>query len=69
MLLIDGNAVGLLEVLLHARDVILNGFPTLLAIDELRDVIHGARTIEGVHGDQVFKAGGMQFDEVFLHAS
>ena len=68
LLLINGNAVGLLQVFLHAGDVILDGLPTLLAVDELGNVVHGARAVEGIHGNQVFETGGMQLDEILLHA-
>ena len=68
LLLIDGDAVGVLQVLLHAGEVVLDGLLAVLTLDELRDVGDRARTIEGVHGDEVLEGGGLQFAQVFLHA-
>ena len=69
MLLIDRDAVGFLEVLLHAGNVIFDGLYAVFAVDELWDVIHGARAIESIHGDEILKTGGMQLDEILLHTS
>ena len=40
----------------------------MLAVDELRNIVHRARAIESIHGNQVLKASGMQFNEILLHA-
>ena len=67
LLLIDGDAIGVLEVFLHAGNIVLNLFATILTGDKRRDIVHRAWTIEGVHGDEVFKHGGMKLAEIFLH--
>ena len=67
LLLIDSDAIGLFEVFLHARDIIFDRLTTMLAVDELRDIFHGTWAIQGIHGNQVLKAGRMKIDEVFLH--
>ena len=69
LLLIYRDAVGVFQVLLHAGDVILDGFPSCFAGDERGDVVHRAWAVERIHGYQVFKHGGLQFAQVFLHAS
>ena len=67
LLLIDRDAVGILQVLLHDGDVVSDGFAAILAGNERRDVVHRARTIEGVHGHNVADAVGLQLLEVLLH--
>ena len=67
LLLIDGNAVGVLEVLLHARDVVLYLFLTVLTGNERRDVVHRTGTIEGVHGNEVLENRGLQLAQILLH--
>ena len=65
--MIDRDAVGVLEILLHAGEIIDDGLLALLACDEVGDVVHGTRTVEGVHCDEVLECAGLQFDEVLLH--
>ena len=67
LLLVDGDAVGVFQVLLHAGDVVLDFGASVLAVDEVGDVVHGSRPVEGVHGDEVFEHGGVELAEVFLH--
>ena len=67
LLLIDGNAVGVLQIFLHAGNRVGDRFQTVLTLDEVGDVIHRSRTVEGIHGDEVLKHRGMQLAQVFLH--
>ena len=53
LLLIDADAVSVLQVLLHAVEVVLDLLSALLTGDEVGDVVHRAGTIEGVHSDDV----------------
>ena len=55
LLLVHSNAIGVLEVFLHARDVVLNLFLAILTGNERGDVIHRSRTIKGVHGYKVLE--------------
>ena len=68
LLLIDGHSVGLLKIAFHLGDVILYLFFAVLAPDEGGYLVHRPRSVEGVHGDQVFKHRGVQLAQVFLHA-
>ena len=68
LLLVYGDAIGVLEVLFHAGDVVFDRFASLLAVDEVGNVVHRTRTVERVHSDEVFKDMRLQFAEVFLHA-
>ena len=68
LLLIDRDAVSVLQVLLHARDVVLDGLATLFAVDEIGNVIHRSRPVEGIHGDEILEGRGLQLAQVFLHA-
>ena len=68
LLLIYRDAVGILQVFLHQVYVVDNGFTAVLAVDEVGNVIHRPRTVEGVHGDQILEGRGFQLAQVFLHA-
>ena len=67
LLLIHRNAISILQVLLHARDVILDFLLTVLTGDERRDIIHRSRTIQGIHRNQVLKHGWLQLTKILLH--
>ena len=68
LFLIDRDAVRVLEARLHLRVVVGDGLAALLAVDEVGDVAHGARTVQRVHGDEVRQLLGLQLHEVLLHA-
>ena len=68
LLLVDRDAVGVLEVLLHHRDVVLDGLAAVLAVDEVRDVVHRARAVEGVHRYDVLELAGLEFAQIAAHA-
>ena len=67
LLLIDRDAVGVFQILLHLGGIVGDGLETLLAVDEIGDVVHRARAVERVHCDQVFEALGLQLLEPLLH--
>ena len=67
LLLIHRDAIGILQVFLHHGDIVGNRLVTVLTTDELRDITHRSRTIEGVHSDKVLEDGGLQFAQVFPH--
>ncbi len=57
LFLIDSYAVGVLEVFLHYGDIVDNRFATMFTGNEIGYIVHRPRTIEGVHGYEVFKCG------------
>ena len=67
LLLIDRDAVGVLQILLHAGDVVCDWLLAVLTGDERRDVVHRSRAVEGVHGDEVFEHRGAQLAQILLH--
>ena len=67
LLLIDSNTVCILQVFLHNRNIILDRLASPLTVDEIRDIVHRPRTIEGIHGNQVLKRTGLQLTQIFLH--
>ena len=67
LLLIDRNAVGVFQVFLHHGDVVGNGLQALLAADELRDVVHRSRAVEGVHRDDVAYHRRLQLLHILAH--
>ena len=67
LLLVHGNAVSILQVLLHARNIVGDRFLSQLTVNKSRDVLHRTRTVKGVHGNNVFEHGRLQFAQVFLH--
>ena len=68
LFLIHGHAVGVLQVAVHARQVVDYGRTPMLSGDEFRYVVHRPRSVQGVHGDEVLELGGLQLAQVFLHA-
>ena len=40
----------------------------MLTTDELRDITHRSRTVEGVHSNEILEHGGFEFAQIFLHA-
>ncbi len=50
LFLVHGDTVSILEVFLHLRYVILDGVAPVLTLNELRDILHGPRTVKRVHG-------------------
>ena len=67
LLLIDGDTIGILEILLHAGQVVLDLRRISLSCDEVGDIVHRSRAIQRIHSDQVLKDRRLQFTEVFLH--
>ena len=68
LLLIDRDAVGVLQVLFHLRCVVGDGLDALLAVYEVGNIIHRPRPVERIHCDQVFEALGLQLLQPLLHA-
>ena len=68
LLLIHGDAVGILEILLHAGNVVLYLRGILLSGDEFGYIVHRSRPVEGVHSDEVLEDGGFELAEILLHA-
>ncbi len=69
LLLVDHDAEGLLEDDFHLGQVVLDGAAAPLALDEVIDHGHGAGTIEGVEGGEVFDAVGLVAAENVAHAA
>ena len=67
LFLIDGNAVGILEIGLHLGDIVFDFFLTLLAGDKLGDIVHRTRAVEGVHGDEVLEHRRLKLAQIALH--
>ena len=68
LFLVHRDAVGVLQVRLHERMVVGDRFAPLLAGDEGRDVRERSRTVQGVHGDQVFQTVRLKLHQILLHA-
>ena len=68
LLLIHGDAVGILEILLHAGNVVLYLRGILFSGDEFGYIVHRSRPVEGVHSDEVLEDGGFELAEILLHA-
>ena len=67
LLLINGNTIRILQVFLHHRNIVCNLFLSILTSDERRNIIHWARSVEGVHGYKVLKDRWFQLLQVLLH--
>ena len=68
LLLIDRDAISVLQIFLHAGNIILHQTRIMLPSNKIGNVIHRAWTIKRVHGDEVLKHSRMQLTKVFLHA-
>ena len=68
LLLVDGHTVGVLEELLHLREVIFNRLESEFSVHEVRDVVHRARPVKGVHRDKVLETLRTQPLKPGLHA-
>ena len=67
LLLVHDTPVGRLQDRFQLRAVISNGRRVVLSLDVLGDKIHGARTVQGNAGDDIFQAVGLQFLHEALH--
>ena len=67
LLLVHCNAISILEILLHNRNIVGNGLASLLSGNEVGDISHWPRTIQGIHGYKILESAGLQLLEVFLH--
>ena len=67
LFLIDCNAVSIFQIFFHYGNIILDRLTSVLTVDKVGNVVHRSRTIQGVHGDQVFKLGRLQLLQIFLH--
>ena len=68
LLLIDGNAISVLQVLLHIGNIVGHLFLTVLTRDERGNILHRPRTIERIHRNQVLEAVGFQVAQMLFHA-
>ena len=55
LLLIHGNSIGILQILLHTVYIVFYRLASKFTVDEVGNIIHRARTIEGVHGNEVLE--------------
>ena len=67
LLLVNRDAVGVVEILLHLGEVVLDWFDTLLAVDEVGDIVHRTRPVKGIHCDEILKTFWMELLEPGLH--
>ena len=67
LLLVYCNAVRVLQVFFHARNVVFHRLPSVLTVNEVGDIVHWTWTVQRVHGNQVFKGRRLQFAQIFLH--
>ena len=59
LLLIHGNAVSIFQILFHNGDIVGDERRIVLTLDKVGDIVHRPRTIQGTHGNQIFKHGGV----------
>ena len=68
LLLVDDDAVGLLQDRLQHLVQAVDGLLAVLPVDVGRDVVHGARPIERGHGHDVLEAVGLEALQAVAHA-
>ena len=67
LLLVNGDAVSILQVFFAVGYIVGDGLPAVFARNKVGDVFQGPRTVKGVHRNQVLEGGGHQFLHVLLH--
>ena len=67
LVLVDDNAVGLVQQLLEAGVGVGYGGPSVLGVDELVDVFHRPRAVERNHRGDVADVGGLELFDIALH--
>ena len=67
LVLVNDDAVGLVQQFLEAGVGVGDGLAAVFSIDESLDVLHGAGAVEGDHRRDVAQVGGLQFLDVPLH--
>ena len=60
LFLINGNSIGVFEILFHQRMIVSNLLFTVFTLDKGGNIRHRPRTVKRVHCDKVFKAVGPQ---------
>ena len=68
LFLIHHDPVRFLEDRLHERVLVLDLGAAMLALDEFRNLLHGARPIHRHQRDDVFDIGGPELSEQVAHA-
>ncbi len=68
LLLIDDDALGLVEERVDGRMKQFAGFPAVLDVAELGDVLHRAGAVERDQRDDVLDAGGLELAQGVAHA-
>ena len=66
--MINGDSVGVVEVFLHLRQVVLDRLYAQFPVNEIRDIIHRTRPVERIHRNEVLETLRMQLLEPFHHA-
>ena len=68
LFLIHSHPIGILQVFLHDGDIVSDGAAAMLSGNEVRDIVHRARTVEGIHGYEILECRRLEFAQIFLHA-
>ena len=68
LLLVDYDAVGFLEQRFQGGMQVGYFLMAVFTVDEIVDEGHGPRPVKGVHCDQVFDAGGLEFGQELPHS-
>ena len=68
LLLVDDDAVGLLQDRLGKRVKVVRRLQAVLAVDKGLDVVHRARPVERVQSDDVAEAVRLEFPQRLAHA-
>jgi len=67
LFLVDGDAIGVLQVLLHHGQLEMHFLNPVLAVNITGDIFHGARPVQRVHRYQVLKTVGFELPQVAFH--
>ena len=67
LLLIYGNAIGISQILLHLWELVCNRLLSVLTGNEVGNLLHWTRSVEGVHSNKILQTSGFQRTKVLLH--
>jgi len=68
LFLVDGDAVGILEIGLHHGMVVNHHLATMFPVDVRGNILHRARPVEGIHGNKILETVRLKQLQPFFHS-
>ncbi len=68
LLLVNHDPIGVFQDVLEQRMGIFDLFLAMFARDKIRNELHGAGPVQGIHGNEVFDVAGLELDQPLAHS-